>query len=269
MRNILIVLSIAILTGAGCTQNAQVEIDPKDENQNGAATTTSNNGTNAEKDPAPTSATSSTKIDLAETILTEADFNGFGLIGNVQNRQEEIFRIQIAPLKKPQPPVFAVHVLSFKTTPDGTTVAPGYIEIFKDNDRTNLVQKIELDPNMWLPGEIPLFFTVQDINFDGYADIGIAVEGGAKWGSYQYWVYDKEIQSFVTAHITEEFRKLRFNAIKFDKEKKQIKVGGFLNGIEGSWVEIYQYEKGDLRLIDRQEKMFVEGETEGPLYDKW
>lgn len=103
----------------------------------------------------------------------------------------------------------------------------GAITVYSD-DGVTLLQKIELpDPNMRLADRIHENFNVTDINFDGYADIGVLVDGGVKWSAYQYWLFDKNVNQFVETPFTQDFRKLNFNEIIFDATKKQIITNNF------------------------------------------
>lgn len=181
------------------------------------------------------------RVVKTDKILTEKDFNGMGLASREQNQKEDYFKVQI----NPKLPVYTFHVASF------TTTSGGYIEVFKGNE-TKPIQKIILNPNMWLSDEVPAFFNVQDINFDGISDIGVVVEGGALWGSYQYWVFDNKTGKFIAAPVTDDFRKITFNSITFDTNKKQVIASGLIGAV-GGYRDIYQFQNGRLKPLEESE----------------
>ena len=126
----------------------------------------------------PVANTTGSLSDLRERVFTEADFNGFGLAAPaLSNPQEFTFKVRI----NPKLPVYSFLVVPF------TSGMQGHIDVFRGQNTAKPQQVIRLDPDMWLRDRVPTFFNVADINFDGYADIGVVVEGGAQWGSYEYW----------------------------------------------------------------------------------
>jgi hypothetical protein len=186
------------------------------------------------------STSSSTTLAADDHILTQDDFSGFGLKHrDMSAAAEATFRVRISS----EQPIYTFHVMSF------TTSTQGAIEVFRGNASSTPVQTIALDPNMWNSDSVALFFNVRDINFDGYADIGVVVEGGALWGSYQYWVFDPKTGLFTTAPVTDDFRNISFNWITFDSSQKQIRTTNLLGAV--GWIRsVYQYEDGHLRLLD-------------------
>ncbi len=187
-------------------------------------------------------------------ILSEKDFKSTGLMVQDQSEKQSVFTVSINYAL----PVYTFHVVSFSNTMSG-----GYIEVFKEHDFTPM-QIIQLDPNMWLSGQVHLSFTVQDINFDGISDIGVVVDGGALWVSYQYWIFDNESGMFITAPVTEDFRNISFQNIMFDTHKKQVIAYGLIGAI-GRYKHTYQFENGRLLLVEEimYEQIMVE---DGSIY---
>jgi hypothetical protein len=197
--------------------------------------------------------------EMGQNIFTEKDFSGFGLeAAALRNQKESSFKAKINQAL----PAFVFHVVSF------TSSTPGYIEIFEQN-QPHAIQKINLNSDMFNAENVPLFFNLADINFDGYADIGVPKEGGALWVSYQYWVFDKQKGIFVNAPISDDFGKIRFGlSIKFDNTQKQIITTG-VDGAVLSYKNMYQYSHGRLVPLEKieQENIVVEDEkanTETP-----
>lgn len=162
-----------------------------------------------------------------------------------RNLVEDTFSLQDSP----DLPRYTFHVTSF------TSTTQGKIEIFKDNDLRKPMQVIKLNPNSFLADEIAGSFSIQDINFDGLSDIGVVVDGGAKWASYQYWIYDKKTGRFISAPITKDFGKIGFNEIEFNKEKKQVTTRNF-SGV-GSLKSVYQFANEHLRLLEEREEQNI------------
>ncbi len=210
MKKILLLSVFICLIGAGC-----------------APTTDETNNTR----------TSTTPLSDTE-ILTEKDFHLYGFHDRKRiNPTAQTFTVQINENRAP----FIFHVVSLATSTNG------YIEIFRNGEKTPY-QRIELDPTLMFATNVPEWFTLRDINFDGFSDIGIIAEAGAKWGSYQYWIFDQTSEQFRITPLTDDLRKLTFNTIQFDSMAKQIMVDNFYNGITGTKKDTYLYQDGHLHL---------------------
>lgn len=176
-------------------------------------------------------------------LLTTKDFpGGSGRSGQRPNETQDIFTVLI----NPELPPYTFHVRSFATT----TNTQGSIEIFRDEDTTKPRQTILLNPNMRFRDMVPVFFTAQDINFDGYADIGVPIDGGAKWSSYQYWVFNPETGMFITTEASKDLEKIGFNFISFDQKNNQI----ITDNLSGSgWRTLYQFQAGRIIKIKEEQ----------------
>jgi len=64
----------------------------------------------------------------------------------------------------------------------------------------------------------------EDINFDGYLDIGVLAEYGGKFGSESFWVFDPAAGKFVENDITRQLRKLKPNGYEFDARNHEIRI---------------------------------------------
>ncbi len=193
--------------------------------------------------------------ELGEKILTAADFDVYGRTDQTE-REKNHLRVSI----NPDVPPFDILVNSW------TLSTRGGILIYQNNQNT-ILQTIDLpDPNMYLADRVHEFFNVTDINFDGYADIGVLVEGGAKWGAYQYWTFDTSTGLFVSSTFTDQFRQLNFNALKFNTEKKQITTNNFC-GTLACDTDLYEVQNNELKLIEakHQEQSYSPANDGTPL----
>jgi uncharacterized protein (TIGR02246 family) len=92
----------------------------------------------------------------------------------------------------------------------------------------------------------------QDVNFDGYLDIGVCQHGGAKWGRFHWYLYDPDKKEFYTNALTNELSELTCAYFKADLTTKTIKRRQFI----GAEIKEYTYEivNGHLRLQDPRRK---------------
>lgn len=174
------------------------------------------------------------------SLLREEDFANLGQSDRKPNPLEDTFHVLIHKAI----PAYTFHVISFNTA----TNTQGRIEISRDGDlSTKPRQVIPLDPNMRFYDMIPVFFNVQDVNFDGFADIGVPHEGGAKWSSYTYWIFNQKTGNFITTPLSKDLANIGFNFISFDKQKKQLTTDN-LAGV-GSLRSLYQFRNGRIQEL--------------------
>lgn len=176
-------------------------------------------------------------------FLTPKDFlGGSGRSGQRPKETDDTFTVLI----NPELPLYTFHVRSFATT----TNTQGSIEIFRGEDTAKPIQTILLDPNMRFRDMVPVFFTVQDITFDEYADIGVPIDGGAKWSSYQYWVFNPKTGTFITTEASKDLEKIGFNFISFDPQNRQI----ITDNLSGSGLRaLYQFQAGHIIKIKEEQ----------------
>ena len=88
--------------------------------------------------------------------------------------------------------------------------------------------------------------TRQDVNFDGYLDIGVCQHGGAKWGRFHWYLYDPVKMVYYTNTLTKELSELTCARLKADPKTKRIRRTQFI----GTEIKEYTYEivDGHLRL---------------------
>jgi hypothetical protein len=188
--------------------------------------------------------TTSTLADLSNRVFTVKDFKGFGLMASALRDQKEFtFRIRIASGL----PIYAIHVVL-------ASDSPGHIDVYRGEATGIPLQVFKLDLNTFLGGN-PSVFNVADINFDGYADIGVVVDGGALWVAYQYWVYDKQTGTFKQTPVTKDFKAISFgHRLTFDTINKRVIATGPIGAV-GGYRNTYQFKNGRLLPLIEIEEM--------------
>src|SRR5262249_36002207 len=99
------------------------------------------------------------------------------------------------------------------------------------------------------PGFVLEFFRVEDINFDGYLDIAAPIAYGAKWASFNYWIFDPASGKFVTTALTKQLRGLGWNEMTLSPRARTIQVTHLSLGRGMLVGEIYRVENNGLRVI--------------------
>lgn len=159
-------------------------------------------------------------------------------------REREI-RTVVATIR-PGVPEYHFQIVSVSSTAQ----TAGSIQIFRGTTSTMPIQVIPLPVGRWFADLEPVFFEHQDVNFDGYMDIGLPIEGGAKWIAYEYWFFDKTTGTFKTTRLTDELAHIGFNFVSFDSDKHQMTT----DNLSGSgWRTLYQIHNDHVKpLKDEQ-----------------
>jgi hypothetical protein len=132
----------------------------------------------------------------------------------------------------------------------------GRIKISKSSSNS-ILQIIEVQSYAdasWLSNS----FKAEDINFDGYLDLAVLDDHGAKWGSYNYWLFDKRTGHFMTNVLTAELRELRCNEIRLDPKGKLIHTSNLIAGCADSESD-YRIVRGHLILLRAEDREAKEG----------
>lgn len=186
-------------------------------------------------------------------ILTAEDFKD-GRIISGSELAEETFWLQI---NKRLPPYL------FRLLPDATVKdnqgahnpshRVGRIEISTGNP-LRLIQSIEIRTQADASA-FRRYFTVMDVNFDGFLDFAVIDEFGAKWGRQKYWLFDPHSRRYITNSLTEELHRLTHNGIALHPETKELEVRQFPEEIPRPKVmsDRYKIVKGHLVLKEIEE----------------
>ncbi len=91
-----------------------------------------------------------------------------------------------------------------------------------------------------------------DINHDGYLDLMTLAEfGGAKWGRYQYWVFDPGSGRFVANWLTKKLSRFQCNEILPDSRSGELHVRYLV--LDGVMDEGYRIQGRRLVLVSKVE----------------
>ena len=128
----------------------------------------------------------------------------------------------------------------------------GKIEISRISD-ARVLQTLDVNA----VGDVSWFtrtFCAEDINFDGYLDIKVLSDHGAKWGSYQYWVFDPISGKFITSELTRELGEIKANTYIWSSESRTLHVG-FLTLDQARISETYRIDSAGLTLIEIEDRL--------------
>ena len=185
----------------------------------------------------------------AEKILTAEDFAQNRVprcSGGPTGLEPIMMRVSISPTLPPYQ--FKLTIQSLAARP-GEIHAVGKIEISIPPSGT-VVQTIEAN-SIWDWG-LCQFFTAADVNFDGYLVISFVWDGGAKWASREYYIFDPLSGRYVGNALTQDLAKVKENGISFDSQTHEIRAA-----FMGPWpcaggLNIYRIQEGRLNEVQQE-----------------
>ena len=134
-------------------------------------------------------------------------------------------------------------------TGPGEIHAVGMIEIsIPPSDA--IVQTIEAN-SIWDWG-LCQFFTAADVNFDGYLDISFVRDGGAKWASREYYIFDPLSGRYIGNALTQDLSKVKENGISFDSQTHEIRAAFMAPWPCGGGLNIYEIQNGRLNEVQKE-----------------
>ena len=106
------------------------------------------------------------------------------------------------------------------------------------------------------PSQLVSFSRFEDANFDGYADLLLGNDGGAKWVGYEVYIYDPESGTFVHNQLSHEMSKhLGGLSLALHPATQELVVThlpfGCQNGFVGS--ETFAIQGSSLRIVEEQD----------------
>lgn len=128
----------------------------------------------------------------------------------------------------------------------------GWIRIFSC-DTGALLQSLEAE-SMGDPEHFLRLFEVKDVNFDGYLDLAVLREYGAKWGSQTWWVFSPVSGTFISNDFTKALGQVSANGLTLDAGRHDI-IAPHLTTLTGcgGTQDIYHVEDGRLELIHKED----------------
>ena len=185
----------------------------------------------------------------AEKILTAEDFAQNRVprcSGGPTGLEPIMMRVSISPTLPPYQ--FKLTIQSLAARP-GEIHAVGKIEISIPPSGT-VVQTIEAN-SIWDWG-LCQFFTAADVNFDGYLDISFVRDGGAKWASREYYIFEPLSGRYISNALTQDLAKVKENGISFDSQTHEIRAA-----FMGPWpcaggLNIYRIQEGRLNEVQQE-----------------
>jgi hypothetical protein len=105
-------------------------------------------------------------------------------------------------------------------------------------------------------------FNVQDVNLDGYADLAFFRDGGGKWVSFTWWLFDPAAGRFVRNDLSRDLDKLASNGVIPDRGAGTIMAPYLSYGCPLPVFDLFKIAGGRLQMIERHERQ-SRYETEG------
>ncbi|HKX30732.1 MAG TPA: hypothetical protein VJ302_23785 [Blastocatellia bacterium] len=205
--------------------------------------------------------------DPSPRVLTATDFRD-GTANAGDGTEAVTFLIEISP-KLPPYKIRVIPDLTSYDAPEGYE-GPNHAGRIVIQNSSSKPQVIEVEA-FTLVNRLVHFFKAEDINFDGYLDLAVLVEYGAKWGRYQYWLFDKKSGRFVSNSLTRRLGRLTYNTIDLDPKAQEITLGFYLGVCAQS--ETYRVLSRTLLLTAREERECVPDGTRVRLkrriHGKW
>ena len=184
----------------------------------------------------------------AKRILRAEDFSD-GRLQRAESLEDMQFIVEINPKLIP----FVFHLIpNVATRWSREPRLVGRIEVSRIGD-SRLLQTIDvtvISDASWFTKT----FSAKDINFDGYLDIMVVSDHGAKWGSYQYWLFDPGLGRFITNELTRRLGELMANTYDWNPESKTLHLG-FLTLDQARIGATYRIENGSVTLIEIEERL--------------
>jgi hypothetical protein len=184
-----------------------------------------------------------------DKIVTGEDFRK-GRVDLGSGKEDVTFTVQIHPRLAP----LRIHIVPDQVSSVAGGNKPqhvGRIEISKQGSPA-IDQVIEVQ-SFGDAAMLMRFFTMEDVNFDGYLDIGTLFEFGAKWGRYNYLVYDHTKGRFISTRLTNALARIGSNERTFDPDHRTIHFS-FLSLGETRIGETYKVQGERLLLTGVEER---------------
>ena len=185
----------------------------------------------------------------AEKIFTADDF-AQNRVPRCSGRPTDLETMTMRVSINPELPAYQFKLTTQPlATGPGEIHAVGMIEIsIPPSDA--IVQTIEAN-SIWDWG-LCQFFTAADVNFDGYLDISFVRDGGAKWVSREYYIFDSQSGRYSTNALTQDLAEVQENGISFDSQTHEIRAAFMAPWPCGGGLNIYEIQNGRLNEVQKE-----------------
>jgi hypothetical protein len=109
-----------------------------------------------------------------------------------------------------------------------------------------------------IPRQLASFSRFEDVNFDGYADLLLGHDGGAKWVGYQIYFYDPASGSFVQNELSREMsERLAGQTLELHRTAGEIELTHLPFGCQNGFVasETFVLQGSRLRKIEERDHL--------------
>jgi len=204
-----------------------------------------------------------------QKVLTAEDFST-GKVDRGPGRERLALKIQIN--KRLPPYTFNIipdPAVSDSGGSDNPVHHVGWIEISAGNSNSAR-QKIDVSTRAGA-SNLTRSFTAEDVNFDGFLDIAVFHEFGAKWGRVDYWLYDKHTGRFIRDPLTRELKRMTFAEMERNTKTKELTFTDYIGVCQQN--STYKVTGGHLLMMERVhrvctqsgEKVFLEKRVNGRM----
>jgi hypothetical protein len=100
------------------------------------------------------------------------------------------------------------------------------------------------------PDTFPQHLEARDVNFDGYLDLGVLREFGAKWGKLTWWTFSPQAGKFVSTAFTAALGEVSANGLTLDAQRRRIIAPHLF--VFGSIRDVYQVTDDQLTLVHQE-----------------
>jgi hypothetical protein len=126
---------------------------------------------------------------------------------------------------------------------------------------SSVLQTIEVDAHRGTRS-FTAWFTIADVNLDGYADLGFWRDGGAQWGSNTWWLFDPASGRFVRNALSGDLDRLASNGVLTDRSTGTLTAPYLSASCSQPLFDRFKIVDGRLLLVERHERQ-ARYETEG------
>ncbi len=122
-------------------------------------------------------------------------------------------------VRNPQAPLPDAADMNWKGT-------AGWIEVSKDGAQVD--QRLEVRLQNPITDWTRFGLLAEDVNFDSYTDIAVVVDFGAKWGRWEWWLFDARSGLYTQTALSGEISALVWNWHGLDPQARELRAQNFI-----------------------------------------